>query len=137
MSKKNKEFPFLGNVVVLGLVFIAVLHFVSVNLYLYWFYWWLDTVMHLLGGAWAALAVLWFFNYFSFYKKLSLNRRIFFVFFFVLHVVFLWELLELGVGYVDPSIGRDYWIGTFVDVIAGALGGLLVIIFSFDIDSVS
>ena len=133
MPKKRKEFPLLGAMVVAGLVIISVLHAVSLSLYLYWFYWWLDTVMHLLGGAWVALATVWFFRYFDFYKKLSFDRRIIFISLCVLAVAILWELFEFFVGHVDPSIGRDYWIDTSIDVIAGVLGGLLIAIFSFEI----
>ena len=136
MSESHKEFPLLGAMVVLGLMFISILHVVSMSLYLYWFYWWLDTVMHLLGGAWVALATVWFFRYFVFYKKLSFNGRVLFIFLCVLSTTLLWELFELVVGYVDPSIGRDYWMGTFIDIVAGVLGGLLVATFSSDVADV-
>lgn len=40
-------------------VLIAFLHISALQFYLYWSLWWFDILMHFLGGAWVAAAVLW------------------------------------------------------------------------------
>lgn len=39
---------------------IGVLHLIGLEYFLYWRLWWYDILLHSLGGAWVALAALWF-----------------------------------------------------------------------------
>ncbi len=133
MLKKNKKIPILEKLVMFGLIFILLLHLISINFYLYWHYWWFDIVMHLLGGMWAALVTIWFFNSFSFYKDLSFRQRIIFILACVLSIAILWEIFEIIIGYVNPSIGFEYYIDTVFDILFGVLGGFFIAIFSSDI----
>lgn len=49
-------------IVALALV-VAFLQFLANELYLYWEFWWFDILMHFLGGAFIASALLWVIRY--------------------------------------------------------------------------
>ncbi len=115
------------------MVFLVALHVIATAFYLYWFYWWLDTVMHLLGGLWTALFVIWLFGRCDFFTKLSFEKRFFFILICVFFVAVSWEVFELILENVDPSMGLIYWLDTFGDVTAGLLGGSLAAVLNFDI----
>lgn len=57
------------------------------------------------------------------FKRISIDRFFFYFLFPVLFMAVIWELFEIYIGYVDPSIGAAYWLGTFTDVTATLLGG--------------
>jgi putative membrane protein len=56
--------------------FIAAFHYIAVEFYLYWHYWWFDIVMHGLGGLWVALIALWLYCFSRFSRKsLGVSRH--------------------------------------------------------------
>lgn len=115
-----------GVLVLLGGFFLLFLHFIALSFYLYWFYWWLDLVMHFLGGFWVGLLLIWIFSYFRFFRPVSLKLKILNIMLFVILISILWEIFEFLIGHVDPSIGREYQMDTITDLVAGMLGGITV-----------
>lgn len=89
--------------------------------------------MHLLGGFWTALAAVWLFQRSDFFVDLTFGRKFFIILSSVLLVAVLWELFELFLGNVDPSMGSVYWIDTAGDIVAGLLGGSFAVVFRPDI----
>lgn len=98
---------------------LAVLHFFSLELYLYWRYLWLDIPMHFLGGVTVALGYLtlrdffprWSPRLFSFYKTLAM----------VVLVAIVWEVFEVFIGVIFEE--DRYVIDTSADLLLGSLGG--------------
>lgn len=92
---------------------------------LYWQVWWLDIVMHFLGGIWIALLLLWFFFY-SGYMNMPRTRSIPALFlgavFSVLLVGVLWEWYEWSWGTTFNIEG--YWLDTIGDIASDIAGGL-------------
>lgn len=126
----NKLNP-LGLVAFIGLCFVMMMHFFASVFYLYWQFWWLDIVMHILGGFLVVLVIICFSKMISFYDQFTLEKKFFFVFFWLFLVTVFWELFEFFLEKVDPTIGYAYWIDTFSDIVAGLLGGVLSFIFVY------
>ena len=120
MYRRSSYSLFIGHGIVIGAVLFAVLHVLGTLFYLYWFYSWFDTVMHLIGGLWVGAVVVWAVHR---YPSFSPERTFFSALVVTFCVSVLWELFEIHVGYVDPSRGSAYWIDTFSDITAGTLGG--------------
>lgn len=100
---------------------LAVTHYFSLELYLYWRYLWLDMPMHLLGGAVVALGYL---SLRDFIPRLpSRWFRPIIVVGFVFLIAVLWELFEQIIG-VEFDHDR-YVIDTLSDLIMGLLGGTI------------
>lgn len=98
----------------------AVTHYLSVELYLYWRYLWLDIPMHLIGGSVVALGYL---SIRDFVPKLPAHWFIFVpTMIFVLTVAILWEVFEAVAGIV---VQNSSMISTVADVIFGLLGGAI------------
>ena len=99
---------------------LAVVHFLSLELYLYWRYLWLDMPMHVLGGAVVALGV-----FVAYDLSASLPQRwlrIIPVMSAVLIVALSWEVYEVAIGIpIDAEYVRD----TLLDLCMGILGGLI------------
>jgi len=120
MDKKK-----LSKRMVLIVVFIFLLNLIASKLYWYTSIWWLDMLMHFLGGFW--LGLLMFFIFFI--KNLN-SRHIIYVFLGVLLVGILWELFELlFFNYLagNPVILLDTLSDIFFDL---AGGGASIIYFS-------
>lgn len=100
---------------------LAVLHYFSLELYLYWRYAWLDIPMHFLGGVVVAFGYLTVRDFFPSWSK----KR--FTLFKTLAVVIMaavvWEVFEVLIGVIFEE-GR-YVIDTLSDLLIGALGGVL------------
>lgn len=103
-----------------GLV-LAVLHYFSLELYLYWRYLWLDIPMHFLGGVVVALGYLtlrdffstWPQKLFTLYKTLAV----------VVLVAVTWEFFEVAIGVFFQE--DRYVIDTVSDLVIGLMGGTL------------
>jgi hypothetical protein len=99
---------------------LAVLHIVSLKLFLYWRFWWLDIPMHFFGGIVVALGL------FTLYDLKILLKKKHLTLFCILSLVFLvaiaWESYELLIGI---PIEDDYIIDTLTDLCMGMFGGLI------------
>ncbi len=104
-----------------SLATLAIIHWVALDLHLYWKYLWLDVPIHFLGGACVALG----FSILPFFK-ISLPPWSTTVYAYVcvaLFVGIVWEVFEVtsGVAIVD-----EYYIGdTTLDLCMDVLGGII------------
>ncbi len=115
----------------IGLIFLLAMHIFASFFYLYWEFWWLDIVMHILGGFLTVLIIVGIAEKINIYKKLSINKKFFFVLFWLFLVTVSWEFFEFFIENVNPSIGYAYWNDTLSDMVAGLLGGSLAFIFVY------
>ena len=99
---------------------LAIIHFVALEFYLYWMYFWFDMLMHFLGGISVAFGVstLPFFNINIPQRFNNLGTYIL----VVLIVGILWEVFELANGI--SIVGDDNFVlDTFTDLLFGIIGG--------------
>lgn len=99
---------------------LAVIHVVSLELFLYWKHQWLDIPVHALGGA---VVALFFFTLHNLLPKYP--ARLLYpipVLLLVLLVSLAWEVYELLIGI---PIEDNYEVDTIVDLIMGMLGGIM------------
>lgn len=99
---------------------LAVLHIISLKLFLYWRFFWLDIPMHALGGTVVALGLFTFYDLRLVRSKRWLKPVS--VVLFVLGVALLWEVYELLIG---VPIESNYLFDTGLDIIMGLTGGAL------------
>ena len=97
----------------------ATLHFISLELYLYWKYLWLDMPVHVLGGSIVALSVFTARD-----LRIIKNTHIKLgpVIVFVLIVALFWEVFGI---YVGKPIENDFIFDTVSDIGLGVMGGLI------------
>jgi hypothetical protein len=111
--------PFL--IVALGAL-VALLHSYALQHFLYWHLWWLDILMHFLGGLFVALIGLWFVRRFKLYGKIrSRNFLLFDVILFVFIISALWESFEF-IFEITLLNGAQYAIDTIIDFLMGIIG---------------
>jgi hypothetical protein len=119
---------------------IAILHFLALQFYLYWIFWWFDIVTHFLGGLWVGLVVLWFFlsadrhGFFSrfVYKNVNIIKqsKIFLITIIsVIIVGILWEIWELLAKLVFVT-DYGYFLDTSLDIVMDTLGGITAFIYA-------
>lgn len=121
----------LGATAFIGVFSLLAFHFIAIFFYLYWFYWWLDMVMHFLGGLSLGLLILWFYRKLSPDKGVTFERSFFCVFGAVFVVALAWEIFEFFIGYTGPTLDAVYWIETLADIVSGLLGGSISVITLF------
>ena len=110
-------------IVVLGTL-VALLHSYALQHFLYWHLWWLDIVMHFLGGLFVALIGLWIVRRFNLYERIgSRNLLIVDVVLFVFIISVLWESFEF-VFEVTLLDGAQYAIDTVIDFLMGIIGAI-------------
>lgn len=97
------------------LVTTAVLHAAGLFLFLQYYFWWYDIMLHFLGGLWVALAFQW---YAQAQKRLVLILPTLLV---VLIVGFGWEVFELLVGAPRED---NFMFDTSLDILMDVLGGI-------------
>lgn len=100
--------------------FLAGIHIIALQLFLYWKFQWLDIPMHFLGGIVVALGLFTLHD-----LKLVIKKRhlqIFPIVLLVLTVAMLWEVYELLIGI---PIESNYVVDTLTDLSMGLLGGLV------------
>ena len=97
----------------------ATLHFISLELYLYWKYLWLDMPVHVLGGSIVALGV---FTARDLRIIKNSHVKLVPVLVFVLIVALLWEVLGI---YIEKPIEDDFIFDTVSDIGLGLVGGLI------------
>jgi len=100
--------------------FLAVVHVVALQLFLYWHYWWFDLPMHFIGGAVVALGLFTLYD-----LRLVIPERylaLIPVLLLVLLIAMVWEVYELFIG---VPIEGDYVSDTLIDLVMGLSGGAL------------
>jgi len=100
----------------------GVVHIVSLELYLYWRFPWLDIPMHLLGGVAVALALLLLLQWMP-----RMPRRYLALFPIVMGVLvvgLVWEVFEIwaGIPLIEPGFERDMLLDICMDIVGGAVG---------------
>ncbi len=108
----------------LVLLVTAVLNWFVSMMYLHWTIWWIDIILHFLGGLSVALFFLWFCATKFDLKNWSSRKILFAVLGCVILVGVLWELYELYFGLTFLSDGLSYFADTFSDLIMDVVGGL-------------
>ena len=81
--------------------------------------------MHIFGGFLVVLVIISITERLNLYTQLTVNKKFFFVFFWLFLVTVSWEFFEFFAEKVNPSMGSVYWIDTSSDLVAGLLGGSL------------
>ena len=109
---------------------LAVIHIVSLELFLYWKYPLLDIPVHALGGAVVALGIFTFKDLFPKYPSRLLYPIP--VLSFVLLVALVWEVYELKIGI---PIEVDFEIDTIMDLIMDILGGIIGYIVGYSVST--
>lgn len=108
-------------------VLLAAIHFFALAFFWYWTYWWLDILMHFLGGLLVGFAVLWFF--FSSSPRamtFEIKRALVVVLASIIVVGVLWEAWEATAGIIRwPDEWQDSVFDIFSDI-AGSLAALIV-----------
>ncbi len=93
----NKHFPIL--VIPLLIVFICIANAIADYWHLYFYIWWLDIPMHMLGGFWVALTSLVL--YYTFPEGKEKDRSMIFVYTLAiasaLTIGLMWEIYEFSV----------------------------------------
>jgi len=100
---------------------LAVTHYLSLELFLYWRYLWLDMPMHLLGGVVAALGYLSLRDFMPNWQP-HWSRSVM-VIGFVFLVALSWEVFEFAIG-IEFDNDR-YLFDTISDLFIGVAGGLI------------
>jgi hypothetical protein len=95
---------------------LLVTHFVALELYLYWKFWWLDILMHLLGGVW--LVSIW--------RTLTDMELIPFRWWrlriilpVTITLMIIWEIFGV---YVEDGFKVGYITDTVGDIVCGIVG---------------
>lgn len=94
---------------------LAVVHWLAMEFELYWRYWWLDIVVHVIGGAFVAFTVLAFL-----FRRAFPNPPMFAMAIFAALIV--WE--GFGV-YVEKGLKPYFYSDTTIDLVSGAFGAAL------------
>lgn len=97
---------------------LAVVHYLALQLFLYWKYWWFDIPMHFIGGAVVALGVFVLRDLRVLAR--SAHLRFIPVLLAVCAVAIAWEVYEVLIGI---PIEDDYVFDTTLDLCMGLLGG--------------
>lgn len=103
----------------------GVMNWFSVKLYLYWTVWWIDMVVHFLGGLTVGLAFMWLCSYNNNFKNWSPKKLLFFALLGTIAVGIIWEIYELYFGLTSLSDGIAYFTDTGSDLIMDFIGGIL------------
>ena len=118
--------PLLPWFLVMLIFMIGIMNAVALRYHLFYTYRWLDIPMHLLGGLWVSLFVLWYHFVFRHHKVRIRGKRDAFT--FALSATFAialgWELFEYAVNaYIVP--GRYDMMDTFKDLLMGMTGAVI------------
>lgn len=112
-------------------ILIAILHYIALELFLYWTVSWFDILMHFLGGF--LIAIFTIFILYSYSDFESLKKHRIFLVSLVLGATLViglgWELWELFVGFTDVIEDLN---DTIMDVIMDTVGAFAAIYYSKD-----
>ncbi|MFZ2555352.1 MAG: hypothetical protein WAZ27_03150 [Minisyncoccia bacterium] len=98
---------------------VGAVHIVALHLYLYWYFPWLDLLVHFSGGLWVALVSAWL---------LLMTRReptLFVLIACVIAIGIAWEVFEYTIG---MSRGSTFVMDTSLDILMDLLGGIAGVI---------
>ncbi len=132
-----------SKIIILFLLIIIAMHAVAIYFSLYWIVWWLDIVMHFLGGVWISFLAVWLF----FSEKINLLNGLsaFYAMIIILGITalgaVLWEFFEFSFAKIifgkiedviklaDPAqLGvADTMSDLFFGLLGGLVGGLFFI----------
>lgn len=119
--------PLLPELFGLAIV-IGALHWLSLVFSWYWTFWWMDVVMHFLGGLWIGLAVIWFVfvsGRVSIAEIMHERRTAFLVAAGAALVVGLgWEVFELYYGISGAHPNEPLFPDTWHDLVMDTFGGI-------------
>lgn len=116
----NRRHTLGVSIALLGLI-IAALHYMANAYYLYWEWWWMDIVMHFLGGLFIASFVLWWIRY---EVPISIRAKVprFLVAFVAIIIVgTAWEVFEFV---VEAHGAINYVLDTGLDLLMDIVGML-------------
>src|SRR3989344_497735 len=99
----------------LVLAVVATVHIAALQLYLYWYFPWLDLFVHFAGGLWVALAATWLV---LFARR---EPRFLILIFAVITVGILWEFFEMAIGMTNEE---NYFLDTALDLAMDYMGGV-------------
>ena len=118
---------------ILLLLVIGVLDLIAGIFYLHWTVWWYDVILHFIGGAWAAMAVILFWH--SIISSLKNNQlKLVIVGIIGAFIIgLLWEVYELIIDATSISYGLFYWTDTTSDILLDICGGFFAALHSFKI----
>lgn len=119
MSERFKKLFWLqgGTVGVLG-----VLHVTALSRDLYWYYPWLDTVSHFLGGAWVAMVLWWACG-----RLCAMKPREFTIIILAIAVGVGWEVFE----YLGGIPREGNWVlDTSLDLLLDVVGATCGVFFA-------
>jgi len=98
---------------------LLVTHFIALELYLYWTFWWLDILMHLLGGVW--LVCVW--RTLIDMEVISTDWwRLQIILPVTITIMVVWEIFGI---YVEDGFKVGYITDTAGDILCGILGVLV------------
>ena len=127
----NKRFPIVVIPVLIACLFVA--NAIADYWHLYFYIWWLDIPMHILGGFWVALTSLVLYYTFSGHKEK--DRSVIFVWSLAiasaLSIGLIWEIYEFSVDKIFSAFDvkvADTLKDLGDDFIGGVLGAALFII---------
>ena len=106
--------------------FILVVDFLAHKFHWYFSIWYLDMIMHFLGGFWLGLVCVWFLGSKETFKlSIKMASKILL---FVLLIAVGWEVFQMLVN--DFFAQRSFnFIDTISDILFGLLGGLCAILY--------
>jgi uncharacterized membrane protein YjdF len=117
---------------VLGLIFVLlVVNGLALYYHLYFYLWWLDIPMHLLGGAWVALMTLFLYERSTFFQEGRHNP-------FFLAILVVASTLSIGLGWELFELSAQTWIerathadlaDTLADLVNDLVGALVAVWF--------
>ena len=127
-------------IIVFLIVLIGIIHVAAYYFHLYLELWWIDMLMHFLGGTWTAAFVLWlifFSNLLNLNQKNNLPNFLITTFCTVLLVGIGWEIFEFkaGLSFFSPLTlsARWYWMDTISDLILDLIGGIFMSLYFYRI----
>ena len=114
----------------LTILLIAIFHFFSLRYSWYWTYRWLDIPVHIIGGFWVSLTVLWISlkikhidNIFGYKKKALLVMLG-----SVLILGIFWEIFEL-IFKITSMSNAGYFQDSLSDILSGFFGGIIAFLY--------
>ena len=112
---------------------IGLLELVSMVFYLHWTLWWFDVVLHFLGGAWAAMTVIFVWHYHRVSINTSQLKIIWVGVIGAFFIGFMWEIYELSISATSFADGISYVRDTTSDLVMDCCGGFFASLYSFKI----
>lgn len=113
------------------IIIIAILHILAIKYYWYFYFPWIDLIMHFLGGFWVALALLWIVHFSGAARFDGAGFRYFFypAIIITLIVAVGWEVFE----YIFrlTQMGNNYGRDTVGDILMGLLGAAAASLYTY------